>query len=832
MTPERWHKVKAVLAEALELEGEARARLLARAGAEDPALRREVEDLLGAEEVAALVTSAVATEVFARSEPTSDLGRTVGPYLLEAEVGRGGMGTVYLARRVDGQYDAKVAVKLARGDVDAAQAAARFRLERQYLARLEHPFIARLLDGGVTADGRLYLAMEYVDGESIEVYCASHRLGLEERLRLFRKVCAAVEYAHQHLIVHRDLKCRNVLVAADGTAKLLDFGIAKLLDPLTEAGVAMTVDAGRFLTPGYASPEQRAGAPITTASDVYSLGVMLHEVLAGGLPRFEEAPEGAAGDGREPIPVSRAAALAGGLPGTRFVEARRLRGDVDRIVAKALRRDPEERYPSAAALDEDLRRYLDGEPIRARAPTFLYRARKFLRRNALAAGMTAALTLSLVSASLLYAYQARTTAQARSLAARRGEFLEKVLTSADPIAGRRDVTVAELLDGAAAQLTLDRGEEPLVKASMLGLLAETNNNLGRYPQAIEASDGAIALLRAHRGGPEPLADALMTRGDALRRSGRFDEGEVSLREALALLERVHPGQKRAQAYDLLGIALKQAGREQEAAEAYRSAIRLYGLLGERDRAKSAYPLSNLAVLRGEQGHYAEASALSAEALAVARKALPPDHPDVLAFESAYAGSLMGLHAVKEAEPLLRHVADARARVFGPEHKETLLSVTGLADCLEEEHRYAEAATLSRRAAEGLQRTVGFDDPTTLYAWNTYATAACETDQAGDGVAVLRRVEAARASRYGPGDWHIASTRVAIGGCLLTLGRLAEAEALLLRAARDLESARGPTFHRTQAAYRTLRDLYAQAGRAEEAARWGARLAPQPAAAPR
>jgi tetratricopeptide (TPR) repeat protein len=268
--------------------------------------------------------------------------------------------------------------------------------------------------------------------------------------------------------------------------------------------------------------------------------------------------------------------------------------------------------------------------------------------------------------------------------------------------------------------------------------------------------------------------------------------------------------------------LKHAGREKEAEDAYRTSIALYAAAGDAT-GQAAYPMDNLGVLVGEQGRYAEASALEAAALAVARKHLPPEHPDILDFEMNQAGALMGQHATAQAEPLLRHVVEARARVLGPEHKDALMAVVELVDCLIEQRRYAEAAKLGRPAAEGLQKALGFEHGVSLYGWNVYATAACQTDQAADGLDALRRVEAAREKLYGAGDWHAPSTRVGIGTCLVTLGRYPEAEVELLEAVRGLESARGPSFHRTQAAYQALRDLCSRQGRADDAGRWAAKV---------
>ena len=416
-TPARWREVKDALAEALELEGQARVTFLEHLREGDSSLVREVEALLAFEKAEEPLTASVATAVAraAGEMPAAELGTLVGPYRLEAEVGRGGMGAVYAARRADGQYDARVAVKLIRRDMDSAQATMRFRLERQYLASLEHPFIARLLDGGVTADGRLFLVLEYVEGAPIDAFCAAKSLGLEARLELFRKVCSAVEYAHQRLIVHRDLKPSNVLVSDAGTPKLVDFGIAKLLDPeRAPEGALTTHDVGRFLTPAYASPEHRAGGPITTASDVYSLGVLLHELLAGCLPRGSPGGQ-ERGDRLSAVSEAALRRQAEGLAGP-AIEPRRLRGDVDRIVAKALEPKPEDRYRSVAELDLDLRRFLSGEPVAAREPTALYRVGKWIRRNrALAASLTAAAVLSVMGVAATL-WEGRRAAVARTAA--------------------------------------------------------------------------------------------------------------------------------------------------------------------------------------------------------------------------------------------------------------------------------------------------------------------------------------------------------------------------------------------------------------------------------
>ncbi|HKT61838.1 MAG TPA: serine/threonine-protein kinase, partial [Gemmatimonadales bacterium] len=388
-SPDRWRRIEELLDGMLDLPPSERAAWLERACAGDEALRSEVEDLAarGEEHTGlprppeALIAPALESlAVAASSEPSPD---RVGPWRLVRELGRGGMGAVYLGERDDDQFRKQVAVKLLHRDVAGDDLVRRFRHERQILATLDHPHIARLLDGGVAA-GTPYIVMEYVDGVPLDLFCERHRLSVAGRLARFADVCAAVQYAHEHLIVHRDLKPTNILVTADGQVKLLDFGIAKLMD---EEGVPATAPLTRtgmhLMTPEYAAPEQVRGGRVTTATDVYALGVVLYELLAGRRPYDLR--------GRSPSEIERviceteplrpSTAVGRERSGRTEALRRRLRGDLDTIVLKALRKEPERRYPSTAALLEDLQRYRDGLPVRARPDTFAYRARKFAGRH-------------------------------------------------------------------------------------------------------------------------------------------------------------------------------------------------------------------------------------------------------------------------------------------------------------------------------------------------------------------------------------------------------------------------------------------------------------------
>lgn len=430
MTPERWKQIKLVVQSALACEAEQRPALLFEACGDDDGLRREVESLLAFQDREEDFIEVSAVEVTARALSDMDAaaveGKRLGPYKILRELGRGGMGTVYLAARDDDNYRKQVAIKLIKRGMDTDAILRRFRNERQILANLEHPNIARLLDGGTTADRLPYLVMEYIDGQPINEYCDHHNLSVNERLELFRTVCAAVEFAHRNLVIHRDIKPSNILVTEDGIPKLLDFGIAKVLNPEAEPATRATATELRLMTPEYASPEQVRGEAITTVSDVYSLGVLLYELLSGHSPyRFSsrlpheiarviteqeaEKPSQSAVDSR--LWVTESTAKRNGernihtQPATR--NPKLLRGDLDNIVLMAMRKDPARRYASASQLSEDIRRHLEGLPVSARPDTFAYRASKFVKRNKVASLAAALILLTLVGGIVATAWEAR-----------------------------------------------------------------------------------------------------------------------------------------------------------------------------------------------------------------------------------------------------------------------------------------------------------------------------------------------------------------------------------------------------------------------------------------
>ena len=410
MTPERWRQIEEIFQTALEHAPEERTTYLANACGSDAELHKEVTSLLAQEIAHTSIENPIrkAAQSFSQSESDNLTNQHIGPYRITNLIGEGGMGAVYRAVRDDEQFEQQVAIKIIKIGMETEFVRNRFTQERRILARLEHPNIAHLMDGGTTAQGQPYFVMEYVEGQTIHNYCVAQQLSLPDRLQLFRRVCAAVQYAHQNLVVHRDLKPGNILVTADGAPKLLDFGIAKLLTPDTEEAITQTETAMRLMTPDYASPEQVRGLPITTASDIYSLGVILYELLTDHRPHQFS--------GSSPLEMERVICETVPNKPSDTVEkntvgshklARQLAGDLDNIVLMALRKEPERRYASAEQFAEDIRRYLDGLPVIARYDTFTYRTSKFVRRNKLALAAAALIVLSLIGGIFTTAREAR-----------------------------------------------------------------------------------------------------------------------------------------------------------------------------------------------------------------------------------------------------------------------------------------------------------------------------------------------------------------------------------------------------------------------------------------
>jgi len=639
MIADRWQRLNEVFHSAIALSAEERDAFLAAACADDPALRGEVERLIAAHgHAGGFIEAPALASVAAWTDGDGDLaaaGRRFGAYRVVREIGRGGMGAVFLAERADGQFDQRVAVKLIKRGMDTELVLRRFRAERQILASLEHPNIARLLDGGTTDDGLPYFVMEYIDGQPIDRYADERRLTVAERLQLFLQVCDAVAYAHQHLVVHRDIKPLNILVTPGGVPKLLDFGIAKVL--LTDASdEPATVTGFRLLTPEYASPEQVDGRPATTASDVYSLGVVLYELLTGRSPyrprsrtpldvaesvrtTEPERPSTAVtrvGDGAESgrgagVALDRAEVTR--MSSTGKLQ-RRLRGDVDTLVLTALRKEPARRYASVEQFAGDIRRHLEGRPVQARADTAWYRGSKFVRRNRVAVTAGALVALALVGGTVATAWQAREArAQARlaqaaqARAERRFNDVRtlankvlfdyhdaiKDLEGATPVRERLVRDALQYLDTLAREAQGDPSlQRELASAyrrvgdvqggTAGATLGDTEGAIASYRKALGILE---ALLRSDPADVETrraVASVATALGGLLWETGDLTGGLQHAERARTLLERLAAASLAdpelryglSAAYDLLGGLSLDAGKAQAALEFHRKHLRL------------------------------------------------------------------------------------------------------------------------------------------------------------------------------------------------------------------------------------------------------------------
>jgi eukaryotic-like serine/threonine-protein kinase len=624
-----WARVEALFHEALEVDASQRDAFLRQRCGEEESLYQEVVDLLAADaQTHDLIGQAVHREA-ERIDSGGLLGRSVGPWRIVREIGHGGMGTVYLAERADDSYQARVALKVLSG-VAAPEASRRMRSERRILASLNHPGIARLIDGGETAEGRPFLVMEHVDGDPLDAYCRDRELGLRERIGLLVEICEAVEYAHSRLVVHRDLKPANVLVDATGRPKLLDFGIAKLLEDDARFG-GRTRTGIRPMTTRYASPEQVLGDRITTATDVYSLGVILYELLTGALPHPPEARSARAVEDailthepEAPSAVARRLRTASG--GGTAATPQRIDADLDTITLKALSKEPGRRYASVARLADDLRRFLDGQPVLARRTTWTYRAGKFVRRNR---GATVGSLATLVSVlffgiqsglHLMEARGERVAAQtARDEAQAVTSFLVDVFRATDPNEARGlEVTAREILGNASARVREELAD-PGVQGAVMIALGRAYVRLGANDSALVLlSDAAERVEAAHGGSSDAYAEALRQLGVAHEDAGDVPAAEALYLESLGIREELLPPEHPSVLIvkNHLGNLYAGSGRPELAIAQFES------ILPERRRRGETAPLAVVLTNYGQSlrmvGRDSEAERVEAEADALLR----------------------------------------------------------------------------------------------------------------------------------------------------------------------------------------------------------------------
>jgi len=798
-----WQQVKEIFSAALECPPEERRALLDSACRNQAELRREIETLLESHDSAGrfLVDPVRARPKpdLARTPETSDEGRSIGPYRVLRPLGQGGMGVVYLALRDDDAYRKQVAIKLIQRGLDRDAIVRRFRTERQILATLEHPSIARLIDGGQTEDGQPYLVMEYVDGEPINQWADHHRLGLRQRLELFRTVCMAVQAAHQNLVIHRDLKPSNILVTADGNPKLLDFGIAKLLDPgLTADTVIATADDEWLMTPQYASPEQLRGENITTASDVYALGLLLYELISGCRAYSLEGSAPAAmmevvcRQVPEPASVRFAELTAEEQTENahqRATEPRRLRrllrGDLDRIAAKALRKEAARRYSSAEQLADDLRRHLDGLPIRARPDTALYLLNKFVHRNrALSLAMVLLLGFALAMAwqGFELRHERDESEQQRQVAEKVTEHMVDLVKNWDPLLAQgNEPTIGEALEQGA--LTLDSlAGQPTVHARLRKVYGEIFMNRGKYAEAEHHLQQALEI-ELQLGDALDIADSQNRLGALRSEQGRYEEASELMQLALAGFRQAlgDRDERVARMLSNLGALHFTAGDFVTAEPLIREALALQvDLLGDQHPEVLAN-WANLGNLRFRRGDLAEAELLLRRALELGRQIEGENHPHTLRSLNSLAVVLRRRGANKEAAAFLRQALAGRQKVLGAEHPDVARSMNNLAIALKEAGELEEAENQFREALRLRQRTLGPDHPRVAASLNTLASFLLEVGETAQAASLFEEALRLRRKVLPAGHPKLATSLLGLGRTWLERGQAERAEPLFREA---------------------------------------------------
>ncbi|UXI69004.1 serine/threonine-protein kinase [Tahibacter amnicola] len=782
----------------------------------DEAIVAEVEALIAAETrglrrastpVAALLANLPDTEL--------DAGDRLGAWRLTEKLASGGMGAVYRAERADGHFQQQAAIKLLRG-VPTAEALARLSAERQILAELQHPHIGRLLDGGSTPSGQPFLVMEFVDGVPIDRWCSERNLELGARLRLFRNVCRAVAFAHRRLVVHCDLKPSNILVRPDGSPVLLDFGIARALDRSREG------ETETFYTPAYASPEQMAGAPVTVASDVYSLGLVLFELVTGRKARMHA-------DDNTVTELAHAARRPSELAADDCRWRQKLRGDLDAIILRATAQAAALRYASADALAEDIESHLDGELVAARAPTFAYRYGRLLRRRwPLFAGAAVVLVMAGLFSWRIISERDRAVAAERE--ARRqaqtaqqvSEFLISLFDYANPEKNpaRRDITAREMLEESTRRMTTSLAEQPTVRARLTDVLARAWNMLGQPVRAAALYEESANLWQS--AGPEFRAEEAASRSDLaviLTNHERDAEAERHARAALALREAMPQPDERAMAdsWNTLGLVLLGEARFDEAETYLQRALETRRRLGEAGSVAST--LHNLGLLYLQSGNIQKSIDAFAGTLAMKRKLYGGDrHPSTLVTMDNYARALSNAGRTEEALPLLESVLKLRRELDGYDSRNVCDAYNELGSSLHDAGRFREAAenyTQAMRIDGELAGKRGLDYVRPL---NNLASAREDMGDYAAAEPLFRESLEIRQRDLGPDVPLVARAQSNLARVLMRQGRLAEARPYLDAALATRRAKLGDAHVDTARSQLQLADWMRLSGKHEEARR--------------
>ena len=891
LSPGRWSEIDAIFDAALDVPPDERGAWLRERCGDDDALYRTVCELLEASDAAEFLEDSPAdrhksavrnalSDVFNWS-PEELHGRRVGPYRLKEELGRGGTGVVYRAEREDGVFDQTVAVKLLAHRADTDAMLHRFEQEQQVLAGLHHPNIAQLYTGGITDDGQPYFVMEYVDGQPLDVYCDRARLTVRERLELFVTVAEAVQFAHRNLIVHRDIKPSNILVTGERLVKLVDFGIAKIVDDDTPG---LTRTGERWMTPEYAAPEQIKGDAITTATDIYQLGIVLYELLTGHRPYragrsslyaiekavCEEDPTRPSTIFARSLTQSTTGAKAESASTARRTAPSDLRkmlsGDLDTIVMKALRKEPQTRYVSVEAMITDVKRYLNQEPVEARQGSWSYRAKRFVRRHRWSVATSAAFVMLLATFVTVYTYR---VTEERDRAQREAEKSRQVsqflvdLFEANGDADADTLSARDLLNRGLSR-TEALSDQPLVQAQMLSAIGRAQERMGRYHSADSLFQQALALRREHLSpGHVDIAkslhdvaalntshqrhywkalpqyrDALATfrselgsdapqtlsamegLAQTLRQVNKADSAEVLMREVLNARLRTqgaeHPDVWRARA--TLAYILRGVGKLDEAEYLFRLVLDHVRNSSSATSSTQMEALNNLAYLLVKKEEYREAEALFRESLALHESVRGAAHPRSLMIRSNNLyGTLMRQHRYDEAEKLMRENLQIVRDNYPDRHWRTGSAHQSLGKLLVQREQFAEGIPLLRTAHRTYTATLGADHPWTAAAEVLLGHALAADGRYDDARPLLTSGQDVLDTTHPDSTtinvpFYRAQAQLGLGLCAAQQRLYEQAEMLLTEGYTYHRETHGPDALTTQQAHKHLSGLYERWGK--------------------
>jgi len=802
MTDDSQQRIEAIFHQALQFPDEQQQAFIESAFKDDPEMLAEVMDLLAASKQESVALNRVLKSPVLMSEDLEPSQnklefKRIGAYLIEKEISHGGMGRVFLGRRDDQEFTSQVAIKLVRVDRRSAWAEAKFKEERQILANLNHANIAMMLDGGTTEDGQPYVVMEYVDGVHINEFVKSQQLSVVEKLDLFMRVCDAISHAHKNLVIHRDIKPSNIMVNSDGQPKLLDFGIAKIMSEGQDMQATVTQMA--MMTPTYASPEQIRGESISTASDIYSLGVLLYELLTEK-PPFEVGSA-------SPAEIVKAVCDTQPVKPSEAIEneamGKSIRGDLDNIVLKAINKDVMRRYESVDGLVTDIKNYLAGRPVIAAPDSSWYRFRKFYGRNrwSMLGAATFVLTLALVvgyytwqlatekdraikaeADALLAAEQAQQEAQTAN---RVSEFLIGIFEANDPRAGMpgKDLTARQLLDLGAQSLTESLDDEPATKAHLWRTIGLAYAHMGDFEAGIAALRQSLALHQAHSS-PLDQGEAMNRLAEILRKADQFDEAVQLHRQAIELHEssQQEPTWELADAHNNFGLLLYNLGQYDEAEASLKKAIQTHrAAAGGQEAASVGINMHNLSLILRVRGKYKEAEAMIRTALDITAQFRGEDSTSWIVSLQQLGRIQNDLGQYEEALKTVDQALQMGAKHYNPDNPRLAAMYSRKANSYHALGRYEEAEAMYLKSAAIYVGAHGPDSWNEAYMELYYAQMLMSQDRYTEAHEKLTHSLSVRTQLFAHDHPAIAIAKTHLADTKLALGAVDEANQLLIGA---------------------------------------------------